>query len=64
MKQQGKNSDKHKTKKTKSNSGLKRSSQINRAKTHNGSQQSTDSYACLKTIKHNFYFLSFLSNIN
>jgi hypothetical protein len=56
MKQQRENADKQKTKKTKQNSGLKHRSQRIRATTHNDNQESTDSYACLKTIKQNFSF--------
>jgi hypothetical protein len=58
IKQQRENTDKPKTKK-KQNSGLKRRSQRIRAKTHNGNQESKDSYACLKTIKQNFSFYLF-----
>jgi hypothetical protein len=48
----------------KQNSGLKRRSQRIRAKTHNGNQESKDSYACLKTIKQNFSFFFFIFSIN
>jgi hypothetical protein len=45
------------------NSGLKRRSQRTRAKIHSGNQESTDSYACLKTIKQNLsFFFFFLIN--
>jgi hypothetical protein len=47
----------------KQNSGLKRRSQRIRAKTHNGNQESKDSYACLKTIKK-FFFFFFIFSIN
>jgi hypothetical protein len=60
MKQQRENADKHKTKKTKQNSGLKRRSQRIEVKTLNGNQENNDSYACLKTIKQNFFFLFYL----
>jgi hypothetical protein len=59
MKQQRENADNQKTKKTKQNSGLKRRSQRIIAKTPNDNQQSTNSYACLKTIKQNFSFYLF-----
>jgi hypothetical protein len=39
MNQQRENADKHKTKKTKQNSGLKRISQRIKAKTHNGNKK-------------------------
>jgi hypothetical protein len=64
MKQQRENADKHKTKKTKSNSGLKRRSQRTRENTHNGNQESTDSNACLKTIKQNLFFFFIFSTNN
>jgi hypothetical protein len=64
MKQQRENADKHKTKKTKQNYVLKHRSQRIRAMTHNGNLEITDPYACLKTIKQIFSFLSFLSTIN
>jgi hypothetical protein len=57
MKQQRENADKHKTKKTNKNYGLKCRSQRTRAKTLSGNQESTDSYACLKTIKKKNLFL-------
>jgi hypothetical protein len=59
MKQQRENADKHKTKKTKQNSGLKRILQRIEVKTLNGNQENNDSYACLKTIKQNFSFYLF-----
>jgi hypothetical protein len=61
IKQQRENTDKPKTKK-KQNSGLKRRSQRIRAKTHNGNQESIDSYACLKTIKQKIFFFIFSIN--
>jgi hypothetical protein len=55
MKQQRENPDKHKTKKTKQNSGLKHRLQGIRANIPNGNQESIDTYACLKTIKQDFF---------
>jgi hypothetical protein len=56
IKQQRENTNKPKTKK-KQNFGLKRKSKRIRTKTHNGNQESIDSYAFLKAIKQNFIFI-------